>query len=400
MAGKKGQKINKETSKRFWKYYADFHPEWTQEQCEAEAKKFRKSCNYNSKEYYIVNYPDLTDKEREVIRQERIMEMKKNNKSKIEYYQTHYPDLSPEEQYTMWHNFNCSRNAQSITFYERKYPELSHEEHLKMLEEYKKKYLAKRKSWTGANNCNSKENTSEQQRRGRSPRCIEFYQRKYPDKTAEEQEQMLKDYFEKNRLKIKNSIKDTNLEYYLNQGMSEDEAKLTLKERQSTFSLKRCIEKYGEEKGIKVFNERQKKWNKNLHKNFLEEGDGRSFQSKFANTIIDEICKYLNIEIPKKEKYISNGEYNFAYDFAFGKKIIEFQGDYWHCNPDKYSADYYSARLQCTAQDIWNKDKRKLQCAEQHGYTVLYIWEAEFQNDKHETIKKCIEFLINETIDY
>ena len=37
----------------------------------------------------------------------------------------------------------------------------------------------------------------------------------------------------------------TKLSYYLNNGMTEEEAKVALKERQSTFSLKKCIEKYG-----------------------------------------------------------------------------------------------------------------------------------------------------------
>ena len=35
----------------------------------------------------------------------------------------------------------------------------------------------------------------------------------------------------------------TKLSYYLNKGMTEEEAKAALKERQSTFSLKKCIEK-------------------------------------------------------------------------------------------------------------------------------------------------------------
>jgi hypothetical protein len=40
-----------------------------------------------------------------------------------------------------------------------------------------------------------------------------------------------------------NGTSNTTLEYYLNQGMNEDEAKLALRKRQSTFSLEKCIEK-------------------------------------------------------------------------------------------------------------------------------------------------------------
>jgi hypothetical protein len=43
--------------------------------------------------------------------------------------------------------------------------------------------------------------------------------------------------------------------------------KLKLKERQATFSLKKCISKYGEIEGLKIFEDRQKKWQKTLNDN-------------------------------------------------------------------------------------------------------------------------------------
>ena len=52
----------------------------------------------------------------------------------------------------------------------------------------------------------------------------------------------------------------TNIEYWLSKGLTEDESKAKLKERQTTFSLSKCVEKYGEVEGNKRFLERQKKW--------------------------------------------------------------------------------------------------------------------------------------------
>ena len=150
--------------------------------------------------------------------------------------------------------------------------------------------------YSGQNNPNSKTNTTEYERRSRSPRCIEFYQRKYPDATLDEQQEMLNKYFEKNSLCIKNAIKDTNIEYYLNQGMSITEARIALKNRQSTFSLNRCIEKYGKEEGERIFKERQKKWIKSLKKNFSDNGFTNLFQSKLGNLIITEILNHLGID--------------------------------------------------------------------------------------------------------
>lgn len=393
MAGKKGQKTTLENNKRKWVYYKNLHPDWTEEQCKEAAKKFSKSCMYVNIEYYERFYPELSHEEHERMRQEKLYNMRKNNKSKIEYYIEHYPNATDEERYNMWHDFNQSRNAQSIKYYERKYPDATPEEREKMRQEYIQNYLENMPDYSGQNNPNSKANTTEYDRRSRSPRCIEFYQRKYPNATPDEQQEMLNKYFAKNRLRVKNAIKDTNIEYYLNQGMSEEEAELALKNRQSTFSLDKCIKKYGEEEGKRIFNERQSKWIKKLQKSFEINGDSRSTTSMFAEDMIKAICKYLFIPVPTREKYISDGEHNFAFDFTLGKKIIEFQGDYWHCNPEKYSADYVHKTYGITAQEVWDKDKIKLECARNHGYEVLYIWELDYRKDREGQIKKCLEFL-------
>lgn len=393
MAGKKGQKTTLENNKRKWVYYKNLHPDWTEEQCKEAAKKFSKSCMYVNIEYYERFYPELSHEEHERMRQEKLYNMRKNNRSKIEYYIEHYPNATDEERHKMWHDFNQSRSAQSIKYYERKYPDATPEEREKMRQEYIQNYLENMPDYSGQNNPNSKANTTEYDRRSRSPRCIEFYQRKYPNATPDEQQEMLNKYFAKNRLRVKNAIKDTNIEYYLNQGMSEEEAELALKNRQSTFSLDKCIKKYGEEEGKRIFNERQSKWIKKLQKSFEINGDSRSTTSMFAEDMIKAICKYLFIPVPTREKYISDGEHNFAFDFTLGKKIIEFQGDYWHCNPEKYSADYVHKTYGITAQEVWDKDKIKLECARNHGYEVLYIWELDYRKDREGQIKKCLEFL-------
>ena len=100
-----------------------------------------------------------------------------------------------------------------------------------------------------------------------------------------------KEFFEKNRSAVKNAVKPTNIEYYLNQGYSYEDAYLKLKERQTTNSLEKFIEKYGEEIGNIKYAERQKKWLNSLYKNFQLNGDGRSKQSKFAKELITNICE-------------------------------------------------------------------------------------------------------------
>lgn len=67
--------------------------------------------------------------------------------------------------------------------------------------------------------------------------------------------------------KIDNNTDTTKIEYWLKQtGNDLEKAKELLIKRQSTFSLEKCIEKYGEEKGLERWVERQEKWHKNYKK--------------------------------------------------------------------------------------------------------------------------------------
>ena len=48
---------------------------------------------------------------------------------------------------------------------------------------------------------------------------------------------------------------------------------------------------------------------------------------------------------------------------------------------------------QKTAGEIWDYDKRKKECAEEYNNKVLTIWEYDYNKNKEQTIKKCIDFL-------
>lgn len=63
------------------------------------------------------------------------------------------------------------------------------------------------------------------------------------------------------------------IEYWLKKGYSYDEAVKKLSERQTTFSLQKCIERYGKDKGQKIFDERQSKWQNTLKSKPQEEID-------------------------------------------------------------------------------------------------------------------------------
>ena len=139
-----------------------------------------------------------------------------------------------------------------------------------------------------------------------------------------------------------NKGRNTNqVEYWIKKGFSEDEAKIKVSERQRTFTLEKCIEKYGEEEGTKRWQERQKKWLKNYKKQNFSNISQELFWS-----IYDKM-KDLNLDIrfatinENKEKDTSGKNNEFLVktkksyvkpDFIVlnYKKVIEFDGDYWH----------------------------------------------------------------------
>lgn len=75
------------------------------------------------------------------------------------------------------------------------------------------------------------------------------------------------------------------------------------------------------------------------------------------------------------------------------KKIIEFHGDYWHCNPAKYSADFIHPHSGLSAKEIWKRDFYKIKCALDRGFSVKIVWWSDYENNKDEIIEECATWL-------
>ncbi len=90
---------------------------------------------------------------------------------------------------------------------------------------------------------------------------------KYNDLGEEEIKQNIDAVTEKARTTIEETPENqpTRIEYYLSRGLGEEEARKALSERQSTFSLEKCIQRHGEEEGHRVWKERQDKWQASLN---------------------------------------------------------------------------------------------------------------------------------------
>jgi hypothetical protein len=180
-------------------------------------------------------------------------------------------------------------------------------------------------------------------------------------------------------------------------------AKELLSQRQKTFSLEVCIEKYGEEKGLEVFNARQEKWLATLDSKTDEEklriNKAKLYKNGMISNSEKSLYKLLLNYFPELEsQYIINysSTKNYVYDIKHNNKIIEFNGNYWHADPAKYKENQcirFPGRDSVLVEDIWEKDRLKLEYAKELGFEVLVIWESEYLNKPEEIVQKCITFL-------
>lgn len=186
------------------------------------------------------------------------------------------------------------------------------------------------------------------------------------------------------------------IEYWINKGFTKDEAIEKVHERQQTFSKKKCIEKYGKEEGLKIWKERQKRWMNTLNSKPYEE-QLRILKAKVENSKVNKPYSRIEHEFSSQlvtDEYMNVLATPYAIpDICVGNKIIDFFGDYYHCNPNKYEGDYYNHRARKCAWQIWEHDKMRKERLENDGYVVKIVWESEYKADKKKVIQECKDFL-------
>lgn len=159
-----------------------------------------------------------------------------------------------------------------------------------------------------------------------------------------------------------------------------------------TCSLEYFIKEYGDYIGKEKYN------------NFCEQRvcsggwNTKSFSNISLNlfNIIKETLNnhniYNQILYGECEKYINNYEKKIGYKLDFYDKtknlIIEFQGDYWHCNPKQYDGSYFHEVKNLYAKEIWEYDKNKKDfiCKELDNPIYLQIWESDYRSNPNKVI--------------
>lgn len=229
--------------------------------------------------------------------------------------------------------------------------------------------------------------------------------------------------------------KPVRLEYFLEQGMSLEEAKEALDKRQSTFSRDKCIEKYGEELGLEIFEQRQNKWQQTLTSKPEEEireinsrkaitldrmitkhgeelgrekyeswlsivRQNRNHLKNFSKESIAFLKSFVPEEILLKSFYgeneISISDENFKtyyYDFNYKNIIIEYHGEAFHPNPNVVSESWVSA-YGVSYQDAIKKDLDKRQLAISKGYNFFEIYSNNTEEEKQKFKTQVLEELL------
>ena len=77
------------------------------------------------------------------------------------------------------------------------------------------------------------------------------------------------------------------------------------------------------------------------------------------------------------------------------KKIIEFNGDFWHANPKifKKNSILNFPGKKMIAHDLWNLDKKRLDKIKNLGYEVFIVWENDVMKNFNNMIEGCKKFL-------
>jgi hypothetical protein len=187
-------------------------------------------------------------------------------------------------------------------------------------------------------------------------------------------------------------------------------------DRQSyTNSIEYFIEKYGVTDGTIKWNEfyenrikvhrisfimEKFNCNESMAANILSSRKSKSYVSLVEKEFVNKLLEKIEIKYSCNTSQYSIWSHDdsrlYVYDISNGiDKIIEFNGDYWHCNPAIYNESFIVKQSGLTAKETWRNDQNKIAAANLKGFNVLTIWESEYKLNPDNTIMTAFNFFNN-----
>jgi hypothetical protein len=199
--------------------------------------------------------------------------------------------------------------------------------------------------------------------------------------------------------KIKNKSIITNLERY---GVANASSSKIVRDKIKVTSL----ERYGSEC---VFGNREiiekslKTKAANGNKMGFHSKSSQEYFWKIYNKLPKELQEHTYFhELNKEFGLYGVGRY-MSYDFVITniKYCLEYNGHYYHADPNIYEASYLNKKMNMTAQEIWDKDKEKHDYIKSKGYILNVVWEnpssTKIPLSQNIDINKIISNIMNQT---
>jgi hypothetical protein len=128
---------------------------------------------------------------------------------------------------------------------------------------------------------------------------------------------------------------------------------------------------------------------------------------EYINSLIKEFypkyhkySEYFNSKKHREGVYDYENKKTYNPDFI-NKKLkifIEFNGDYWHCNPTFFDENYFNTQKMMTAKEVWGKDLNRKKAIEKiTNCQGLIVWENDWCKNKSKT-QEIIKKFLNETV--
>lgn len=150
-------------------------------------------------------------------------------------------------------------------------------------------------------------------------------------------------------------------------------------------TTKQLIEEHGHEKATEIIasrTSRMKSASKSAN-DFFKELDNR-----LGDDGIDSFYEGKN-----GEWFVSCGDVLYFVDYRIGNKIIEYYGDFWHCNPKLFEGKDVHPVYGYTSEKKWAEDSKRIDALVRNGYDVKIIWEMDTKTRKTQLLNECMEFI-------
>lgn len=245
----------------------------------------------------------------------------------------------------------------------------------------------------------------------------------------------------------------TQLQYWIEKGYPKQEAQQKLSKRQSTFSRDKIYKQYGREKGEKIIQQRNQKWQNSLKENndMIELNKSKAVSLEkmidkygYDNAIIKynnwietarQTCinNLQNSSIPKASKqsleifqsYYNNAIQTFGikniwlgidnnreffiksidklyfYDFTIQplKLIFEYNGSHIHPNKQLLTENEWQnwqhIFTKQSADEVYQFDQEKIKIAKDNGFDVIVLWDSDTIEYNKQIVSESIKQKLN-----